>query len=288
MHGRTVIRVEHNNVLVIAIMRGEIVKQHAEVTIHRLHLTVVDILTEPIRFQKDRALTILWLQHIRKSQMRSCICRGADIRIKGMSIRKVHEEEVIALIKCLEMAYNPLHSIHRTQHPMIHNQPVETTCCTIIDALGIALNIRAIVPQLLHLLGDRHIRCINRKGNARLCNLCMMLIQACLYCRKRRIGVLCRRKIMIENDSFGKELQSIRDELRCPVPYPLPTQSVCKDIQHEFPALRCVSKHNRFSNQERLLRCKFHGFLNAIKVELTHAEHSSVLRPCTMKTNHLV
>ena len=78
------IGIEQDNVLIVVIVRGNVIKKIAELAVHRLHLIAIDILTKRVWLEKYRSTRILLLQCIFDRQMGLRFCRRWNIAIVGM------------------------------------------------------------------------------------------------------------------------------------------------------------------------------------------------------------
>ena len=182
-----------------------------------------------------------------------------------MRLCHMNEKKLIAFTKRLNMPNGTLYSFIAQKMFRIHNDTVKASRCPIIDTNTISHHIDTEVAQLFHTLRDCHVGWIDLLSEHLVKDLIVVQVHSCLNRRKRRIRILCRREMIVEDNPLGKKAHEIRRILIAEFLLSAPAQCVHEDIQNQFLSLGTMSQWNGACRSKRVGRANAHGPLHTVE-----------------------
>ena len=211
------IRVQIDEILILVKMLLQIGKQQPECAIRLPHLLQILLLIDAEVGQTDtRHIGVMREEPFRKRQ----VCLNGRIALEPacivrMYVQQIEEEELIGLVKGVDMAEDGVHADCRVQCPSGGDDPVEPAQQAVCDPLCRRHGGSAVVAESFHPLCDGRHTERQLVSDAQIKYICMMRIVSGLDGGVGRQGILRARELLIKDRSAREETHDVRQMRLC-------------------------------------------------------------------------
>ena len=216
-HGNPMIRVQIDEILVLVKMLLQIGKQQPECAIRLPHLLQILLLIDAEIGQTDtRYIGVMREEPFCQRQV--CLNGGIALEpacIVRMYVQQIEEEELIGLVKCIDVAEDGVHADRRVQCPSGGDDTVESAQQTVCDSLCRRHGGSAVVAEAFHPLCDGRHTERQFVSDAQIKYIGMVRIVSGLDGGVGGQGILRARELLVKDRSAREETHDVRQMRLC-------------------------------------------------------------------------